>query len=167
MGSARLGSWPLVHLLPACLLSLYGADHLCHGPGVAALSHSHVTPACPSAAQQEQNQPATARLRAGGFFASGFKRALGIKDFGDSIPGHGGVTDRFDCQMMMVVFTYLYFHAYIARDAAEADLLDAAMDLTAAAKLRIFERLGGLLAVDGVLDLERLQEFLQTAGAAR
>ncbi len=26
----------------------------------------------------------------GGFFASGFKRAFKIKDFGDSIPGHGG-----------------------------------------------------------------------------
>nr|GEX52013.1 phosphatidate cytidylyltransferase 1-like [Tanacetum cinerariifolium] len=32
-----------------------------------------------------------------GFFASGFKRAFKIKDFGDSIPGHGE-TDRMDCQ---------------------------------------------------------------------
>lgn len=35
----------------------------------------------------------------GGFFASGFKRAFKIKDFGDSIPGHGGITDRMDCQV--------------------------------------------------------------------
>jgi CDP-diglyceride synthetase len=35
----------------------------------------------------------------GGFFASGFKRGLKIKDFGDSIPGHGGMTDRMDCQV--------------------------------------------------------------------
>ena len=34
----------------------------------------------------------------GGFFASGFKRAFDIKDFGHSIPGHGGMTDRMDCQ---------------------------------------------------------------------
>jgi phosphatidate cytidylyltransferase len=33
----------------------------------------------------------------GGFFASGVKRAFKIKDFGDTIPGHGGLTDRFDC----------------------------------------------------------------------
>ncbi|XVE87696.1 hypothetical protein DITRI_Ditri19aG0008200 [Diplodiscus trichospermus] len=39
----------------------------------------------------------------GGFFASGFKRAFKIKDFGDSIPGHGGITDRMDCQIL----TYL------------------------------------------------------------
>ncbi|KAI3823828.1 hypothetical protein L1987_05271 [Smallanthus sonchifolius] len=37
----------------------------------------------------------------GGFFASGFKRAFKIKDFGDSIPGHGGMTDRMDCQIVM------------------------------------------------------------------
>jgi phosphatidate cytidylyltransferase len=35
----------------------------------------------------------------GGFFASGFKRAFKFKDFGDSIPGHGGFTDRMDCQV--------------------------------------------------------------------
>uniref|UniRef100_A0A6N2KXQ0 Phosphatidate cytidylyltransferase n=1 Tax=Salix viminalis TaxID=40686 RepID=A0A6N2KXQ0_SALVM len=35
----------------------------------------------------------------GGFFASGFKRAFKVKDFGDSIPGHGGITDRMDCQV--------------------------------------------------------------------
>ena len=45
----------------------------------------------------------------GGFFASGFKRAIKIKaiffkfllsiikDFADTIPGHGGFTDRMDC----------------------------------------------------------------------
>ena len=38
----------------------------------------------------------------GGFFASGFKRGFKIKDFGDSIPGHGGMTDRMDCQVMAI-----------------------------------------------------------------
>ncbi|XAR56738.1 Phosphatidate cytidylyltransferase [Bertholletia excelsa] len=49
----------------------------------------------------------------GGFFASGFKRAFKIKDFGDSIPGHGGFTDRMDCQMVMAVFAYIYHQSFI------------------------------------------------------
>ncbi|PWA63389.1 F-box domain, cyclin-like protein [Artemisia annua] len=38
----------------------------------------------------------------GGLFASGFKRAFKIKDFGDSIPGHGGMTDIMDSQHSLV-----------------------------------------------------------------
>lgn len=50
----------------------------------------------------------------GGFFASGLKRTFKIKDFGDSIPGHGGITDRMDCQFIMGFFAYVYFHSFIA-----------------------------------------------------
>jgi phosphatidate cytidylyltransferase len=35
----------------------------------------------------------------GGFWASAIKRTYGIKDFDSIIPGHGGVTDRMDCQV--------------------------------------------------------------------
>jgi len=44
----------------------------------------------------------------GGFLASGLKRALKIKDFSDSIPGHGGFADRFDCHFIISFFTYMY-----------------------------------------------------------
>ncbi|CAI5760051.1 unnamed protein product [Candida verbasci] len=50
----------------------------------------------------------------GGFFASGLKRAFGIKDFGDTIPGHGGITDRLDCQFLMGSFTYAYYQTFIS-----------------------------------------------------
>ena len=49
----------------------------------------------------------------GGFFASGLKRAFKVKDFGHSIPGHGGMTDRMDCQIVMAVFSSLYLHAFV------------------------------------------------------
>lgn len=49
----------------------------------------------------------------GGFFASGFKRAFKIKDFGDTIPGHGGFMDRFDCQVIMATFVNVYIYSFI------------------------------------------------------
>ncbi|EEF31177.1 phosphatidate cytidylyltransferase, putative [Ricinus communis] len=63
----------------------------------------------------------------GGFFASGFKRAFKIKDFGDSIPGHGGFTDRMDCQMIMAVFAYIYHQSFIVpQDYSVEMILDQA-----------------------------------------
>ncbi|KAJ3298119.1 hypothetical protein HDU79_000521 [Rhizoclosmatium sp. JEL0117] len=50
----------------------------------------------------------------GGFFASGAKRAFKIKDFGDYIPGHGGITDRMDCQFLMSFFAFLYYQSFVA-----------------------------------------------------
>uniref|UniRef100_A0A7C8ZPT2 Phosphatidate cytidylyltransferase n=1 Tax=Opuntia streptacantha TaxID=393608 RepID=A0A7C8ZPT2_OPUST len=59
----------------------------------------------------------------GGFFASGFKRALKIKDFGDSIPGHGGFTDRMDCQMVMAVFAYIYHQSFVVLEDLSVDMV--------------------------------------------
>lgn len=52
----------------------------------------------------------------GGFFASGLKRAFKLKDFGELIPGHGGMTDRMDCQGIMGLFTYFYLRTYVYGD---------------------------------------------------
>ncbi|KAL9004314.1 MAG: hypothetical protein Q9188_002856 [Gyalolechia gomerana] len=50
----------------------------------------------------------------GGFFASGLKRTFKVKDFGESIPGHGGITDRMDCQFIMGLFAFMYYQSFIA-----------------------------------------------------
>lgn len=52
----------------------------------------------------------------GGLFASGFKRAIKIKDFADTIPGHGGLTDRMDCQILMGMFTYVWLNQFAFKD---------------------------------------------------
>jgi len=49
----------------------------------------------------------------GGFLASMVKRAAGIKDFSNLIPGHGGVLDRLDCQIMCALFNRLLISVLI------------------------------------------------------
>jgi len=49
----------------------------------------------------------------GGFFTSGMKRAFGIKDFDNLFPGHGGMTDRMDCQMVMGLAIYVHLRTFI------------------------------------------------------
>jgi len=57
----------------------------------------------------------------GGFFASGIKRAYGVKDFASLFPGHGGMTDRMDCQLIMGLFVYVYLATFIKPGVFEPD----------------------------------------------
>ncbi|KAJ1955542.1 phosphatidate cytidylyltransferase [Linderina pennispora] len=87
----------------------------------------------------------------GGFFASGVKRAFNIKDFGNSIPGHGGVTDRFDCQFFMAAFSHIYYSSFIK-----------VSTLTAAAMFNKFL----LLTPERKVELyQSIQQYLQTTGS--
>lgn len=49
----------------------------------------------------------------GDFTASAIKRYCGIKDFGEIMPGHGGVLDRFDSIIMISPFVYILFEFII------------------------------------------------------
>eukprot|EP00510_Aplanochytrium_minuta_P005588 CAMPEP_0184028246 /NCGR_PEP_ID=MMETSP0954-20121128/14699_1 /TAXON_ID=627963 /ORGANISM="Aplanochytrium sp, Strain PBS07" /LENGTH=160 /DNA_ID=CAMNT_0026312999 /DNA_START=293 /DNA_END=775 /DNA_ORIENTATION=- len=92
----------------------------------------------------------------GGFFASGFKRAFKIKDFGDSIPGHGGITDRMDCQIIMGMFVYTYvnsrvFKTYLGDFDPDA-VVSLFQELNDDQKVRIFKTLGRALTKRGLLN---------------
>ncbi|KAF5551020.1 hypothetical protein LB506_008615 [Fusarium annulatum] len=100
----------------------------------------------------------------GGFFASGLKRTFKIKDFGDSIPGHGGITDRMDCQFIMGFFAYMYFHTFIAiHKVSLGSVLETAItSLNPDEQLELVKGMGhylrnqGILAEDAVACIDKL-----------
>ncbi|KAJ7579163.1 cytidylyltransferase family-domain-containing protein [Mycena floridula] len=87
----------------------------------------------------------------GGFFASGFKRAFNIKDFGHSIPGHGGMTDRMDCQFLMGVFTYVYYSSLVRTT-----------NVTVGSALQMI--VSGLSTADQLLVIADLKRYLEGQG---
>jgi hypothetical protein len=90
----------------------------------------------------------------GGFFASGLKRTFKIKDFGHSIPGHGGMTDRMDCQFIMGFFMYMYYHTFIAvHKVSVGGVMEMAITgLTADEQVELIRGMARYLGNQGVFD---------------
>nr|XP_045013114.1 phosphatidate cytidylyltransferase 2 isoform X2 [Jaculus jaculus] len=86
----------------------------------------------------------------GGFFASGFKRAFKIKDFANTIPGHGGIMDRFDCQYLMATFVNVYIASFI-RGPNPSKLIQQFLTLRPDQQLHIFNTLKSHLTDKGIL----------------
>ncbi|CDZ96858.1 phosphatidate cytidylyltransferase [Phaffia rhodozyma] len=87
----------------------------------------------------------------GGFFASGFKRAFNIKDFGHSIPGHGGMTDRMDCQFLMGMFSYVYYSSLIrVNTATPASILQTVASMSVEQQVEVVRTLGAYLQSKGI-----------------
>ncbi|PWW72495.1 phosphatidate cytidylyltransferase [Tuber magnatum] len=96
----------------------------------------------------------------GGFFASGLKRTFKIKDFGDLVPGHGGITDRMDCQFIMGFFSYMYYQSFIAVNhrASVGGILETAItSLSPEEQLEVVERLGRYLVGQGIVSDKLLE----------
>ncbi|KAM8939361.1 phosphatidate cytidylyltransferase 1 [Pelodytes ibericus] len=86
----------------------------------------------------------------GGFFASGFKRAFKIKDFADTIPGHGGIMDRFDCQYLMATFVHVYITSFV-RGPNPSKVLQQLLVLQPEQQLNIYKTLKAHLIEKGVI----------------
>jgi phosphatidate cytidylyltransferase len=99
----------------------------------------------------------------GGFFASGIKRTFKIKDFGDSIPGHGGTTDRMDCQFIMGTLAYMYYQGFIAtHNASVGGVLEIAITgLTVEEQIEVVKGLSKYLVNQGVVR-EGVSDFITT-----
>ncbi|KAH1014020.1 hypothetical protein HUJ04_002925 [Dendroctonus ponderosae] len=86
----------------------------------------------------------------GGFCASGFKRAFKMKDFGDTIPGHGGVMDRFDCQYLMATFVNVYIVSFVRNYSVER-MFAKFSNLNDENQLKLFSLLKHNLESQGIL----------------
>ncbi len=82
----------------------------------------------------------------GGFFASAIKRAYDLKDFDSMFPGHGGLMDRMDCQLIMMAFTSFHYRYFINPYTPTVESL--------------IEKIATLAASDQRLLVDKLQQML-------
>lgn len=82
----------------------------------------------------------------GGFFASGLKRAMKLKDFSNIIPGHGGFTDRLDCIWIMLIFCFIYLSEIVkGKIHSLSSVLSYVSRLKESDQLMLYRKLGEML----------------------
>ena len=93
--------------------------------------------------------------------ASRLKRPFNIKDFGDAIPGHGGMTDRMDCQFIMGFFAFMYYQSFIAvYKASVGSVIETAIiGLNTEQQIEVVKGLAKYLYNQGAID-SKVPEFL-------
>lgn len=77
----------------------------------------------------------------GGVIASSYKRAFRVKDFSRLLPGHGGVADRIDCQLIMQLVTNLYLIRIIRRPTVRVFLDEIGSTLTVEERISLIRLL--------------------------
>lgn len=74
-----------------------------------------------------------------------------LQDFGDVIPGHGGIMDRFDCQFLMATFVNVYISSFIQTEGPQK-LLTQVLYLKPEQQLQLFHMLKENLENRNILD---------------
>lgn len=140
-----------VHRVPSFLQGLLNADSV-----VFPLVYLHVTALATFA---------SLIAPFGGFFASGLKRTFHVKDFGDTIPGHGGIVDRFDCQFLMGFFSFLYYDTFVATHSVTMDnvLQKAIHSLSSDDQVQLAYALSKYLTNNGLIDEHGVKCLAQAA----
>lgn len=105
----------------------------------------------------------------GGFFASGLKRTFKVKDFGESIPGHGGITDRMDCQFIMGLFAFMYYQSFIAVYKAHVgDVIETAIQgLSGDEIAEVVKGLAKYLVIQGLIGEEVVEYLTKELGKSK
>lgn len=77
--------------------------------------------------------------------------------------GHGGITDRFDCQFLMGSFTYLYYQTFISNHNMNLGkvLQMAIINLSAPQLIQLIKSILRYLNREGVIDDDKLHSIVE------